>query len=101
MFSSTPKRAAEFKNVFGRFRYLTILKAVDPVGILRVTESGMPLLITSPTEALADWIDRDPGFRSMAEVARWMEGIRIDIGDGLDWEELSACAEHCGRPSTG
>ena len=97
--SATPKRAAGFENDFGRFRYLTIPKAVYPVGILRITESDMPFLIASPTKALADRIAREPGFRSMAEVARWMEGMRIDIGDGLDREELAACAEHYGRPS--
>lgn len=97
--SATPKRTAAFENDFGRFRYLTIPMAVYPVGILRVTESDMPFLIASPTKALVDRIAREPGFRSMAEVARWMEGMRIDIGDGLNREELSACAEHYGRPS--
>jgi hypothetical protein len=97
--SATPKRTAGFQNDFGRFHYLTIPKAVYPVGILRVTESDMPFLIASPTKALADRIAREPGFRSMAEVARWMEGMRLDIGDGLDREELSSCAEHYGRPS--
>ena len=97
--SATPKRTAAFENDFGRFRYLTIPMAVYPVGILRVTESDMPFLIASPTKALVDRIAREPGFRSMAEVASWMEGMRIDIGDGLNREELSACAEHYGRPS--
>lgn len=97
--SATPKRPASFENHFGRFRYLTIPKAVYPVGILRVTESDLPFLIASPTKALADRIAREPGFRSMADVARWMEDMRLETGRGLDREELLACAEHYGRPS--
>ena len=97
--SATPKRAVSFENDFGRFRYLTIPMDVYPVGIQRVTESDLPFLIASPTKALADRIAREPGFRSMADVARWMEGMRVDIGGGLDREELAACAEHYGRPS--
>lgn len=97
--SATPKRGAAFENELGRFRYLTIPKAVYSVGIHRVTKSDMPFLIASPTKALADRIAREPGFRSMEEVARWMKGMRIDIEIGLDREELSACAEHYGRPS--
>ena len=84
---------------FGRFRYLTIPKTVYPVGILRVTESDLPFLIASPTKALVDRIAREAGFRSMADVARWMEGMRVETGDGLDREELAACAERYGRPS--
>ena len=97
--SATPKRPAEFENDFGRFRYLTIPKAVYPVGIQRVTESDVPFLIASPTKALADRIAREPGFRSMADVARWMEGMRVDTSGGFDREELVACAENYGRPS--
>jgi len=97
--SATPKRPAAFDNAFGRFRYLTIPKAVYPVGIMRVTESDLPFLIASPTKALIDRIAREPGFRSMADVARWLEGMRVEIGDGLDAGELADCAEHYGRPS--
>jgi hypothetical protein len=97
--SATPKRPAGFENDFGRFRYLTIPKAVYPVGITRVTGANLPFLIASPTKALADRIARDAGFRSMADVARWLEGMRIEFGGGLDREELMACAEHYGRPS--
>jgi hypothetical protein len=97
--SATPKRPAAFENDFGRFRYLTIPKTVYPVGILRVTESDLPFLIASPTKALVDRIAREPGFRSMADVARWMEGARVEIGVGLDREELATCAECYGRPS--
>lgn len=97
--SATPKRPAAFENDFGRFRYLTIPKAAYPVGIMRVTESDLPFLISSPTKALVDRIAREPGFRSMADVARWMEGMRVEIGGGLDGGELMECAERYGRPS--
>ena len=97
--SATTKRPALFENDFGRFHYLTIPKAVYPVGIQRITESDLPFLIASPTKALADRIAQEPGFRSMADVVRWMEGMRIDTAGGIDREELAACAEHYGRPS--
>lgn len=97
--SATPKRPAGFENDFGRFRYLTIPKAVYPVGIQRVTESDLPFLIASPTKALADRIAREAGFRSMTDVAGWMQGMRVETGGGLDGEELATCAELYGRPS--
>lgn len=64
-----------------------------------MTESDLPFLIASPTKALVDRIARESGFRSIANVARWIEGMRADISGGLDREELTACAEHYGRPS--
>lgn len=97
--SATIKRPATFKNNFGRFRYLAIPKAVFPVGFLRVTDSDLPFLIASPTKALADRIAREPGFRSMADAARWLEDMRVDLSGGLDRGELIACAESYGRPS--
>ena len=97
--SATTKRPAGFENDFGRFRYLAIPKTVYPVGIQRVTESDLPFLIASPTKALVDRIAREAGFRSMTDVARWMEGMRVETGDGLDREELAVCAERYGRPS--
>jgi hypothetical protein len=97
--SATTKRPASFENVFGRFRYLTIPKAVYPLGVQRVTESDLPFLIASPTKALVDRIAREPGFRSMADVARWLEGMRVEMSGGLNREQLAACAEHYGRPS--
>jgi predicted transcriptional regulator of viral defense system len=97
--SATPKRAASIENDFGRFRYLTIPKAIYPIGVLRITDSDLPFLIASPSKALVDRIAREPGFRSMADVARWMEGMRIDTSSGLDREELSECAEGYGRPA--
>ena len=97
--SATPKRAASFKNRFGLFRYLTIPMSVYPVGIHRITDAELPFLIASPTVALADRIAREPGFRSMAAVARWIEGMRIDIDDGFDRRELADCAKNYRRPS--
>lgn len=97
--SATPKRPATFGNEFGRFRYLTIPKRAYPIGVHRITDSDLPFLIASPTKALADRIAREPGFRSMADVARWMAEMRIDPGTGLDREELSQCAESYGRPA--
>jgi hypothetical protein len=109
--SATPKRAASFENDFGRFRYRAIPKAVSPVGILRITDSDLPFLIASPTKALVDRIALEPGFRSMADVARWMEGMRIGIGIGIGMRigigigigigrgELAECAPGYGRPA--
>lgn len=97
--SATVKRAATFANHFGRFRYLTIPKGVYPTGVQRNIDADLPFLIASPTKALADRIAREPGFRSMADVARWMEGMRIDAGGGLNREELAECAELYGRPA--
>lgn len=97
--SATPKRAASFENDFGRFRYRAIPMAVYPIGILRISDSDLPFLIASPTKALVDRIALEPGFRSMADVARWKEGMRIDTAVGIDREELSDCADRYGRPS--
>lgn len=97
--SATLKRPAGFENDFGRFRYLTIPRAAYPVGITRVTGLDLPFLIASPTKALVDRIAREAGFRSMADVARWLEGMRIEFQGGLDGDELVDCAEHYGRPA--
>ena len=97
--SATIKRAASFENEFGRFRYQPIPKSVYPVGILRVTESDLPFLIASPTKALIDRIAREAGFRSMADVARWLEGMRVELPSGLDHGQLIECADGYGRPS--
>ncbi|MEN8740353.1 MAG: hypothetical protein ABF308_11335 [Phaeobacter gallaeciensis] len=97
--SATIKRAASFENDFGRFQYQPIPKAVYPVGILRVTESDLPFLIASPTKALIDRIAREAGFRSMADVARWLEGMRVELPSGLNRAQLVECANGYGRPS--
>lgn len=96
---ATMKRAAEFENHFGRFRYLPVPKAVYPVGVTRITEADLPFPLASPTKALVDRIAREPGFHSVAEVRRWLEGMRIDLPEGLDHGELTQCAEHYGRPA--
>jgi len=97
--SATVKRAASFTNDLGHFGYLTIPMAVFPIGILRVTESDLPFLLASPTKALADRIANEPGFRSIADVGRWLEGMRVDPRIRLNRDELEQCAEHYGRPS--
>lgn len=97
--SATPKRAASFENDFGRFHYRAIPMSVYPIGILRITDSDLPFLIASPTKALVDRIALEPGFRSMADVARWKDSMRIDTAVGIDREELSDCADRYGRPS--
>lgn len=99
MLSATMKRSASFENDFGRFRYFNVPKAIYPTGIQRIVDADLPFLIASPTKSLADSIAREPGFRSMANVARWMEGMRIDVGIGLNREELSECAKFYERPS--
>ena len=73
------KRSASLENDFGRFRFLAIPKSAYPVGIQRVTDSDLPFLIATPTKALVDRIAREPGFRSMADVARWLAGMRIEM----------------------
>jgi hypothetical protein len=35
----------------------------------------------------------------MADVARWIKGMRVETGGSLDREELAVCAERYGRPS--
>jgi hypothetical protein len=97
--SATPKRPASFENGFARFRYFTIPKAAYPIGILRIVDSDLPFLLASPTKALADRIAREPGFRSMAEVARWLEGMRVDQDTRFDREELEQCVTGYGRPA--
>jgi len=97
--SATIKRAASFENDFGRFRYQPVPKAVYSIGILRCTDSDLPFLIASPTKALVDRIARESGFRSMADVARWLKGMRIELPSGLDRSQLTECAEGYGRPS--
>ncbi len=97
--SATIKRAAEFENAFGRFRYLTIPRKAYPIGIRRAGDSTMPWLVASPTKALADRIAREPGFRSTIDVKRWLDDMRLDLQAGLDADELADCAQHYGRPS--
>ena len=99
MLSATVKRATRFRNHFGNYRYLTVPKPVYPIGVLLITGSDLPFLAASPTKALIDRIARESGFRSMTDVARWLDGMRVDLGNGLDRNELTECAEHYGRPA--
>ncbi len=97
--SATLKRPREFENVFGRYRYRTIPRGVFPVGIERVTEGGIPFLIASPTKALCDRIALEPRMRSMSDVRRWAELMRLNEDHALDPAILAACAENYGRPA--
>jgi hypothetical protein len=42
-------------------------------------------------------IAREPVFRSMADVRRWLDGMRIDLEAPLDHAELAECARTYGR----
>jgi hypothetical protein len=97
--SATSKRGVDFENVFGRFRYFQIPEAVYPIGIQRITDSELPLLLASATKALCDRIAREPGFRSMVDVAQWLEGMRVNLETGLDTTELELCAENYHSPA--
>ncbi len=97
--SGTLRRARAFETVVGRYRYHAVPAVVYPIGIERLTESGIPLLIASPTKAVCDRIARAPGMRSMSDVRRWAELMRLDSGLELDPEIIAACADGYGRPS--
>ena len=97
--SATLKRPKEFENIFGRYRYHTLPKNVYSIGIERITESGIPFLIASPTKALCDRIAREPRMRSMSDVRHWTEWLRLNEELELDPAVLDACAENYKRPS--
>ena len=97
--SATLKRPKSFENVFGRFRYHTIPKKVYSIGIERITESGIPFLIASPTKALCDRIALEPGMCSMSDVRQWMELMRLDDKMELDPAVLDECADNYKHPS--
>jgi len=97
--SATIKREARFENAFGRFLYFQVPAAVYPVGIQRITDSDLPFLLASPTKALCDRIAREAGFRSMADVQRWLDGMRIEFEAGLNRTELELCGSYYGRPA--
>jgi len=97
--SATLKRSAEFQNIFGRFHYRRVPESVYPVGIERVTESGLPFLIASPTKAVCDRIALEPRIRSMSDVKRWAELMRLDEAIEIDLAVLDACAENYQRPA--
>ena len=97
--SATTKRGVLFTNDFGRFRYISVPKTVYPVGVCLVTHSDLPFLMASPTKALCDRIAREGGFRSLADVAHWLEDMRLDFETKLDPSELKLCAAGYGRSS--
>ncbi len=97
--SATIRRAASFENGFGHFRYIAVPKRVFPVGVTRVSQGEVPFLLASPTKALADRIAREPGFRSIADVGRWIEGMRVEWEEPLSRRQLADCAEGYGRPA--
>jgi predicted transcriptional regulator of viral defense system len=66
--SATLKRAKEFENVFGRYRYRIVPRKVYSIGIERITEGDIPFLIASPTKALCDRIALEPRMRSSDDV---------------------------------
>jgi hypothetical protein len=97
--SATLKRPGEFRNRFGRFRYRRVPEKAYPIGIERVVESGIPFLIASPTKALCDRIALEPRMRSMLDVRRWAELMRLDQDLQLDPTVLDECAMHYKRPA--
>ena len=97
--SATLKRPAEFQNIFGRFHYRRIPERVYSIGIERVTESGLPFLMASPTKAVCDRIALEARMRSMSDVKRWAEFMRIDETIEFDPVILDACAENYQRPA--
>lgn len=97
--SATLKRPKVFENIFGQFRYLNIPRAVYSIGIERILESGIPFLIAAPTKALCDRIALEPRMRSMSDVRRWAELMRLNEEPELDSAILDACAEKYKCPS--
>ena len=59
----------------------------------------MPFLIASPTKALCDRIALEPHLRSMSDVRRWVELMRLNEEPALDAAILDACAENYKCPS--
>jgi len=93
------KRPREFENLFGRFCYHAIPRAVYPIGLERVSDTDLPFMIASPTKALCDRIALEPGLRSLAGVRRWITLTRISESIEIDHEVLAACADQYHRPA--
>jgi predicted transcriptional regulator of viral defense system len=91
--SATLKRAKEYENAFGRYRYRPVPRQAYPIGIERITDGGIPFLIASPTKALCDRIALEPQMRSMSDVRQWAELMRLNAEQSLDPAILVACAE--------
>jgi len=97
--SATLKRPCEFTNDFGIYRYRQVPAQVYPVGITFIREAAMPFLMATPTKAICDTIARGGPMRSMAEVVRWMESLRIDTPLELNPDELKTSVRDYGRTS--
>lgn len=97
--SATLKRPVEYENAFGRFRYRRVPEPVYPVGIERIADPELPVLIASPTKAVCDRIALEPRVRSMLDVRRWVELMRLDPEIDLDPVVLEACAGRYKRPA--
>lgn len=90
--SATPKRPVEFINRFGRYRYRRVPESVYPIGTVLITETECPFPIASPTKALCDRIALEPRIRSMVEVLRWIDLMRLDDDIRMDLDVLGECA---------
>ena len=97
--SATLKRPKEFENAFGRFRYRRVPEKVFPAGIERVAESELPFLVASPTKALCDRIALEPRMRSISDVKRWADLMRLNEEIDFDPAVLAECAEHYKCPA--
>ncbi len=97
--SATLKRPREFQNTFGRFRYRRVLAKVFPIGIERMAESEIPFLMASPTKALCDRIALEPRMRSISDVKRWAELMRLNEEIDFDPAVLAECAANYKRPA--
>jgi hypothetical protein len=97
--SATLRRPKEFENDFGRFRYRRLPEIVFPVGIERITDPEIPLLMASPTKALCDRIALEPRMRSMKDVRQWAELMRLSETFEIDPDTLNACAKNYKRPA--
>jgi len=97
--SATLKRPTSFENHFGCFRYLTVPEPVYALGIERITEFDIPFLIASPTKALCDRIAREPHIRSMSDVIKWAQMMRLDTAMQIDPTVLRCCAANHKSPS--
>jgi len=95
--SATLKRPSEFQNDLGTYRYRQVPAKVYALGVTMIKEGTIPFLIASPTKAICDTIARAGPMRSMAEVGRWLESLRIDTPLHLNASELQACVQYYGR----
>lgn len=97
--SATIKRPSEFTNDFGTYRYRQVPAKVYPVGITLIQEAALPFLMATPTKAICDTIAKAGPMRSMAEVRRWVESLRMDTPLELNADELRTCVRDYGRTS--